>query len=73
MEATKLKASLVKKLSKFSWVSYSDRLSIASKLMKTRPTIDNYINGKIGSMEFAEKLLHVLNKLPKPKKNKLIK
>ena len=68
MEAVKLKASLTKRLSKFKWVSYPERLQIASKLDVSRPTIDNYINGKAPNLLFAEKLLVTLSKIQKPKK-----
>lgn len=68
MEAVKLKLSLTKQLAKFSWVSYPDRLALASKLNKSRPTIDNYIKGKVANLVFAETLIRNLSKIPKPKK-----
>lgn len=68
MESVKLKSSLTKRLLKFKWVSYPERLQIASKLDVSRPTIDNYINGKVANLVFAEKLLNILGKTLKPKK-----
>jgi predicted XRE-type DNA-binding protein len=71
MEAAKLKKSLKVKLVKFIWVTHPQRRTIANLLNVSRPTIDNYINGKVCKLEFAERLLKVLNKVQKPQKIKL--
>ena len=70
MEAEKLKASLVRKLKKFDWVPHADRVEVALNMQVSRPTIDNYINGKVGDMIFAERLIAALSKVSKIKKRK---
>ena len=65
MEASKLRAKLTKSIKAYIWVKYQDRLSIATKMEVSRPTIDNYINGKVRNLEFAEKLLLNLKKIKK--------
>ena len=68
MEASKLKKSLTKQLTSYKWVTHPQRREVSDLLCVSRPTIDNYINGKLGKLEFAEKLLKVLRKIQKPKK-----
>lgn len=63
MEAVKLKKSLTSKLGKYEWVTYPQRLQIAADLNVSRPTIDNYINGRVKKLEFAEVLLKRLSKI----------
>jgi hypothetical protein len=70
MESVKLKASLIKRLAKFSWVRHAQRLAISKEFSKSRPTIDNYINGDVANLEFAEKLIKRLEKVQKIKLTK---
>ena len=60
-----------KKLITYDWVPYAFRLKIAAKINKSRPTIDNYINGKGKNPNVSKILLDILAKVPKPKNIKL--
>jgi transcriptional regulator with XRE-family HTH domain len=70
MEADKLKATLVRRLKKFDWVTHADRLEIGEKLGVSRQTIDNYIKGKVSKLSFAEKLIKILGKVPEARKRR---
>lgn len=73
MSARTLKTQLTAQLRKFTWVKFTDRLLIAAKLNKSRPTIDTYIKQCGIDLVFAEDLVKELKKIKKPRVRRIKK
>lgn len=63
MTTKELKKELKTSLSKYKWIKHNGRKDIALKMNCSRQNIDNYFDGKIANMEFAEKLIKHLSKI----------